>query len=142
MGLHPPRNLNSARRLCVLALTSHLVLCTAGCNSDTVDYPAATVAGRVTLDAQPVNSGRLNFMPAHGTTGDPISADVHEGQCRAEHVPLGRVNVTFAVTEEEGLRDPHAETTNIVPENYKQGIVLEIYGDSDTQPFSLKSSGR
>lgn len=109
-------------------------------------YPHAKLEGAVTLDGTPVDTGRVNFMPAPGVQGQPVSADIAAGRYSAPDVPLGSVTVTFSMTKEtgqmitEGDREPYPEIVSIVPPHYAQGISVNVTGDNAAQDFALTTS--
>ena len=136
------------RRVIAFALSLlSLSVMTIGCGSGSgPDYPHAKLTGAVTLDGAPVDSGRVNFMPAPGSEGQPVSADIQAGQYQAPDVPLGQVTVTFSMTKatgnmiSEGDRQPYPEIVNVVPKRYAQGIPLQVSGDNVAQDFVLTST--
>jgi hypothetical protein len=51
-----------------------------------------TVKGIVTLNGKPVEKGKVTFRPEKG---DPIQAEIKDGHCTAEGVPVGTVMIIF-----------------------------------------------
>ena len=124
-----------------------LVLPLAGCSgSSGPGYPHAKLQGAVLIDGAPVASGRVNFMPAAGTTGVPVSAEIVSGTYQASDVPLGSNTVTFSLTKDtgkmiaEGDRQPYPEIVSIVPPQYAQGFQLNVTGDNSAQDFALTTT--
>ena len=117
-----------------------------GCGESGPDYPHAALQGAVTLDGAPVETGRVNFMPAAGVKGQPVSAEIEAGRYNAPDVPLGNMTVTFSMTQEtgkmitEGDREPYPEIISIVPPHYAQGIAVNVTGDNAAQDFALTST--
>ena len=134
-------------RLVAAALLTLCFTMVAGCfGGSGVEYPHAELQGAVTLDGTPVESGRVNFMPAAGSEGQPVSADIKAGRYEAPDVPLGQVTVTFSMTKETGNmitepeREPYPEIISIVPPHYAQGVPLNVTGDNDAQDFALTTT--
>jgi hypothetical protein len=119
------------------------ILCLAGCGSRKTEYPAARLAGSVTIAGTPIAVGRVHFMPNAGTHGTPVTAEIAAGNYVADSVPLGNVTVTFSAAKETGNlvreanREPYPEFVSIIPAQYSEGIPLNVTGDNDAQNFSL-----
>lgn len=113
------------------------------CKPGGADYPAARLAGSVSIAGAPVSEGRVHFMPNAGTPGTPITAEISAGNYVAESVPLGNVTVTFSAAKETGNmvreanREPYPEIVSIIPPQYSPGIPLSVTGDNDAQDFAL-----
>jgi len=122
-----------------------------GCGrKDTVKrYP---VAGRVTLDGQPLSSGTVSFMTESGAVATgKIGAD---GAFRmvpfgasGDGVPAGRYKVVVCAPDPNALaamKLPDGPVPSLIPERYNSpdtsGLEFEVKPDSQNQvDFTLKS---
>jgi hypothetical protein len=120
---------------------------TAGCQGGPRPpaYPAARLAGAVTVDGHPIANGTLQFLPPEGSPAAVVQAEIKDGHYAATAVPLGKVRVLFTAVKETGRMDskstsqPIPEVINLIPERYHDGIDIHVTGDSDSQNFELKS---
>lgn len=132
---------NGASRLAYGALAAALTL-TCGCQASPNSHPTARLEGKVSIDNQPISRGRIQFFPKG--LGQPDDAEISSGHYLAEHVPSGKVRVSFTAVKETGrMNDVHGqmtpETANIIPEKYRSGIEIEVNGDNPSQDFNLLS---
>ncbi|HEV2972379.1 MAG TPA: hypothetical protein VGY55_20570 [Pirellulales bacterium] len=139
----------NALRIHWLALAVAAILCGAavlcgGCGPATNSHPTAKLAGRVTLDGQPIAKGRIQFYPITAG-GQPDDAEINDGQYSAERVPRGKVRVIFLASHETGkiIHEPgnvFPEIKSIIPDQYQSGIEIEVSDDNPNQVFALDST--
>ncbi len=113
-----------------------------GCGGNAKPYPTAKVAGVVTIDAKPIESGTINFIAAQGT--GEASAEIKAGAFAAQDVPKGNVRVFVIATQETGKMvpgssEPVPEVISIVPAHYAQGIEIQVAGDEANRQIELTS---
>jgi len=136
--------LPKATRPIALLLLLALNLVQSGCGPPTSPYPSARVAGEVTLDGQPIESGNISFIPQGRGQSRPAAADFQDGTYKVNDTPLGEVRVFITATKETGKMipgsgEPVPEVINVIPPQYRQGIEIEIEGDNDALDFHLTS---
>lgn len=132
---------NGASRLAFGALVAPLLL-VCGCSPAANAHPTARLEGKVTIDGQSVQRGRIQFYPTK--LGQPDDAEIDGGHYVAEHVPSGKVRVSFTAVKETGkMINEHGqatpETVSIIPAKYQSGIEIEVNGDNPGQNFNLLS---
>ncbi len=100
----------------------------------------------MTVDQEPIAKGFLNFTPQHLGEGPVTGAEIVDGRYVARAVPLGKVRVRFLAPKQTGrmitLPDGNTkvpEIVDIIPENYRAGIEIDVTGDNDQQNFDLVS---
>jgi hypothetical protein len=126
-----------------VVLVAALFASVTACKPAGPEYPAARLAGSVSIAGAPISEGRVHFMPNAGTPGTPVTAEISAGNYIANSVPLGNVTVTFSAAKETGNmvreanREPYPEIVSIIPPQYSQGISLSVTGDNDAQDFAL-----
>ncbi len=133
----------NASRVAWLPLSTVAILC-CGCGHTGNEHPTAKLTGYVTVDAQPIHSGRVQFFPIRGG-GQPCDSEINDGRYAAEQVPLGKVRVTFTSVKETGkmIHEPghvFPELVSIIPERYESGIEINVEGDNSNQDFKLVST--
>lgn len=107
-------------------------------------YPTVTIAGKVTIDDQPVPEGGLTFTPLGGNAGTGAYAPVTSGRYRAERVPKGPMRVMVTAVKRTGKTVdvggmPIPEIVNLVPPHYATGIDIEVTDDDPDLHFDLSS---
>ena len=123
-----------------LALTCSTLL---GCGSR-----GSTVAGKVTLDGEPVANGTIAFVPADGATAS-AEVKIKDGFYSVQ-VPPGRKQVQIFATKVIGKRvvyegDPNSPVVDnvqqIIPQQYNAASTLtfEATAGGAKQDFELKS---
>ena len=115
-----------------------------GCGGNRVDYPSAEVSGMVTLDGEPLASGRIGFIPIAKGQGREDGAEIKQGKYKAVAVPLGNVRVFITSPQEtgrmiSGSSEQVPEILDVIPTKYRQGIEAEISGDDESRDFELVS---
>jgi hypothetical protein len=113
-----------------------------GCGHATNPQATASLAGTVTLDRQPLESGRIQFLPRQA--GQPDGAEIEAGHYSAAQVPLGPVRVVFTAVKETGRMIQEGGHTfpdrvNLIPTSYQAGIEIQVTGNKDDQDFALVS---
>jgi len=101
----------------------------------------ASLAGRVTIDGEPVVTGGIQFMPLD--QGRPAFAEVRDGVYRAD-VPRGRVRAIFSSRRETGRQIEIYSTTvpevvDVLPASLREGIEITVSGDDAAHDFNLTS---
>ena len=119
---------------CVVAI----VLLAMGCGTAVRDDTAA-LAGRVTIDGEPVALGGIQFMPLE--KGRPAFAEVRDG-VYAARVPKGRVRAIFSSRRETGRQVQVYSTTmpeviDVLPASLREGIEISVEGDDPKRDFVL-----
>ncbi len=116
----------------------------AGCGRTT--FPFATVEGSVALDGRPLEKGTISFV-SQENTGGSAAAEIVAGQYRAQKVPRGKVLVYLHATHSTGrmvaantnkYAPPQPEIINIIPHKYRDGVIIEVTGDSMHRDFELQ----
>jgi hypothetical protein len=109
------------------------------------------VAGRVTLDGQPVDGGTINFMPADGKAGPAAWSQLHGGQYSipAKTGPAVGVNrVEIYWPRKTGRKRPTTppmpaldEYLEAIPARYnsKSELTTELKPGRNQTDFALKS---
>jgi hypothetical protein len=118
------------------------IIATSGCGHSGNGHPTARLEGQVTVDNQPLSTGRIQFYPKG--TGQPADAEIAEGHYVADLVPKGKVRVTFTAVKKTGktIHEPghdFPELVSIIPEQYQSGIEINVEGDNPSQDFKLDS---
>ncbi len=121
-----------------------LLLCGCGSSEPSKKYPVAKVVGTVRLDGQPLEKGRVQFVPAQSTHGEPVSGDVTAGKFEIADVPIGPHRLLFVATKETGKMisdrsEPYPEVVNLIPDNYRDGIEANVSGSESKHDFELRS---
>jgi hypothetical protein len=129
-----------------LACCSLLLVFVAGCGPKASPFPTARVSGAITLDGAPIESGSINFMPEGASQSRPTATEFKSGQYELADAPIGKVRVTINSSRPTGKMvpgssEPIPELENIIPEAYRQGIVVDIAGDNDKLDFALTKAG-
>jgi hypothetical protein len=111
-------------------------------------FERVAVAGRVTYNGTPVESGRIRFLPAENTLTPPTAAYITDGIYRVEHrggVPVGSFRVaiegysggTVAASDSSGGRhtlddDPRAfgKVQQFIPAKFNKETELTMQVDS------------
>jgi hypothetical protein len=123
-----------------------LALPLAGCGPESSPFPTARVGGQITLDGAPLASGNISFVPEGAGQARPTAVDFTAGKYEIDEAPLGKVRVFITSTQPTGKMipgssEPIAEVANVVPEAYRQGIVVDIAGNNDKLDFALTKTG-
>jgi len=110
----------------------------AGCGTGIPDDTVA-LAGRVTIDGEPVALGGIQFMPLE--KGRPAFAEVRDGRYAAR-VPKGRVRAIFSSRKETGRQVQVYSTTmpeviDVLPASLREGIEITVEGDDPKRDFVL-----
>ena len=109
------------------------------------------VAGTVTLDGKPLDSGTITFLPSEGGPGafGPIQAGAFQFSA-ADGPPAGRYRVEIVavkptgkqIPDPDGLAGTIAEVRNTIPPRYNARTELEAEVKADTSnafPFQLST---
>jgi hypothetical protein len=128
------------RRLRGQAAWLAVILAAIGCGTTLRDDTAA-LAGRVTIDGEPVTLGGIQFMPLE--KGRPSFAEVRDG-VYAARVPKGRVRAIFSSRRETGRQvevysTSIPEVIDILPASLREGIEITVEGDDPGRDFALAS---
>lgn len=131
------------RSLCCFSAVALLL---AGCGPAASPFPTARIGGVITLDGAPLATGNINFVPEGAGQARPTAVDFKNGTYAIDEAPLGKVRVFITSTQPTGKMipgssEPVPEVANVVPEAYRQGIVVEIAGDNDKLHFALTKDG-
>lgn len=120
-----------------------LVLC--GCSgSERPKSSVAKVIGTVSLDGQPLEKGRAQFVPTQSTRGEPVAGDIATGRFEISDVPIGKHRVLIVATKETGRMiadrsEPYPEVVSLIPEKYADGLNANVAGLVSKHDFDLQS---
>jgi hypothetical protein len=122
------------------------LLAFSGCSSKP-SYDSAHLTGMVTIDGQPVQEGKLSFMPTGSARGPVVGGPIVAGRYDCPHVPLGDSRVQIYALKPTGkstvvMGATIPEMQNIVPEKDRTGIEIKVTGDNPSQNFSLGGQAR
>ena len=138
----------AARRIPVIGLALLSVLAAAGCTGK-----RASVAGAVTYDGQPVDGGRIFFIPQGDPVGRPaVHATIEQGKYylpAAQGPELGKHRVEIVWHKKPGGKplgkpgDPGFTTDDLVQTlpavyNSKSTLSADVQPRSNTFDFALK----
>jgi hypothetical protein len=145
MRQHSTPHRRPATLLATLALLIGAM--TTGCGKSS-DLEKVVVAGRVTLDGQPISNGEIRFIPDQGTKGPISGGPIKDGAYKADGrggVPVGAHRVEIRGYRPQGGQQPAASeggpAEQYVPGKYNDQTELKATIDSDTttQDFELSS---
>jgi hypothetical protein len=136
------------RRLRLAAVFVVAAVVVLGCGKRGPALPVARWEGTVTVGGKALPgdaAGTIIFMPSGGGgQAPPSNAAIVDGRYRADEVPLGKVTVIFNITRLTGQmvidstgHDPYPEREDLVPEQHRQGIAVEVAGDDVARNFDL-----
>ena len=91
---------------------------------------------------QPVKKGGVSFGPQQLGQGRSIWAPLVDGRYVAPAVPLGKVLVQINAVREDGqtvseFGKAAPKLINIVPPQYRAGVVIDVVGDKLDLDFDL-----
>jgi hypothetical protein len=136
------------RRICAIGLAISICLAAAGCTGS-----RASVAGAVTFDEQPVNGGRIFFIPQGEPVGRPtVHATIVQGKyyLPADQGPeFGKHRVEIVWHKKPGGKppgkpgDPGYSTDDLVQTlpaiyNSKSTLSVDVQPGSNTFDYALK----
>ena len=127
--------------ICVSLLS--LLLSSCG-DTERPKFPVAKVVGTLSLDGQPIQKGRVQFVPVSPTPGAPVAGDVTSGKFEIADVPVGKHKVVFNATKETGKMitdrsEPYPEVVDLIPNQYRDGVDATVAGSESQQTFELTS---
>lgn len=133
----------------IVAMGSLVVTCL-GCGAGATSN-TAHLAGKVTLDGEPVPANALaaiTFQPATGNQGKAITVAIVDGAYDSPHTPRGEVLAILSLStpsgkvvksERTGREFSEMTAIELSPEQMG-GIALNINDDEDNHDFSLTSA--
>tara|TARA_R110002111_G_scaffold126741_5_gene191479 strand:+ start:62646 stop:63071 length:426 start_codon:yes stop_codon:yes gene_type:complete len=135
-------------RLLMLALLSTAV----GCGSSELSYDKGTVQGTVTVNGEPLPSGKIRFIPEVKTIGKLTAADITDGRYqfdleKAPAVGSHRIEIIAMRNTGNKIQIPDApegtmmeETEQYIPAPYNTSsrLTLEIKAGENEGNFDLK----
>ena len=126
------------RPICYCAVLALLLVW--GCGPK-VTAPQARLAGTITIDGKPLQHGSISFIPTGSGQAPPARASIRSGKYEVAEAPQGRVLLRFSATEETGETDEEGQAIlrNLIPENCRDGIEIQITGDDLQKNIELKS---
>jgi hypothetical protein len=105
---------------------------------------AYTLAGVVKVGDRVPDQGSILLEPVQG--GKTLGATLNQGAFQISNVPAGEAKVRFTVTKKTGTTRLAADGptvdqyVSILPERYRDGIILNIVGDQLDLTFDLQAS--
>ncbi len=107
-------------------------------------YETAHLAGAVSIDGDWVPHGKLVLLPLGSGQGPALGATITDGHYDFPRAPLGKSLVQIYANRPTGkvekvMGAEIAEVVDTVPEKYRQGIEIEVFGDNLRQDFALES---
>ncbi|WP_299459739.1 hypothetical protein [uncultured Gimesia sp.] len=135
-------------RLLMLALISTAV----GCGSSEFSYEKGTVQGMVTINGEPLASGKIRFIPEVGTVGKLTVAEIKDGHYqfdlnKAPAVGNHKIEIIAIRNTGNKIQIPDApagttmeETEQYIPAPYNTSsrLKLEIKAGENEGNFDLK----
>jgi hypothetical protein len=102
--------------------------------------------GTVTLNGAPIPADALaniRFDPVGPVDSRPMSASIQNGKYDVADAPMGKVLVTFNISQPTGKMlgsgdRQEQEMRNLVPESVRSGQEIEVTGDNPSLNFELK----
>jgi len=120
-----------------------------GCGSAGSDGPVGHLQGTVTIDGKPLPAdarARMFFVPpasGNNRNRQPVTVEIVDGRYDATQVPAGRMTVTFDISRFTGKETPRErsvplkEWESLVPEQYQQGLPIDVQEGEQTHDFTL-----
>lgn len=99
----------------------------------------------MTLDGQPLAEGTIAFVSQARSGGPSATAQIVAGRYRAQAVPRGKVLVYLHATKDTGRTVevtrglPEPEVVNVIPEQYRNGVAIDVASESVKRDFELRS---
>ncbi len=125
------------------ALAITLGWCT-GCGGSSSSGNTAHLEGTVTIGGQPLPADAEGAITFRSTSGGAVTAQIENGRYDSPATPKGAAKAYFSISKPTGktYRSERtgtdvAETINIVPANYSNGIDVEVSADKADQNFDL-----
>jgi hypothetical protein len=129
--------------LAIASLCALLVGCWGAGNSTGI------ASGEVRVDGAPVPRGYITFSPTGKEHGSVVGAPIENGKYRCEHIPVGKLTVTFVAqaAEPTTVYDVATKTNREIPKNIlppadETGRPAEITAGENHLDFDLKSAGK
>jgi len=135
-------------RILILAL----LIIAPSCGSSDLSYEKGAIKGTVTLNGEPLASGKIRFVPAVDTVGKITVAEIKDGQYEfdMERCPaLGTHKIEIIATRKTGKKIPipdepegtmRDETEQYLPASYNTNsrLTLEVKAGDNQGNFDLK----
>jgi len=125
-----------------------MILTASGCGKP-FDYANSTVCGLVTIDGQPVVKGDITFTPTKPGQGPSVGGKIVDGKYQCEHVPVGKLRVTFhaqsgkpKMITDVATGQKHEVPQSILPSQYAPGIETDVQAGRITLDFPLVSKSQ
>jgi hypothetical protein len=115
----------------------------AGCGSGPRTYP---VAGRVTMNGQPLTSGSVQFVAVDGANYEPVGDIGTDGTYRLvtlekEGAPLGKYKVLVRSVTPSNPSDPYSIPKSTIPKKYSQAeetdLVMEVVSSPAPNAYDI-----
>jgi len=118
-----------------------LVAALAGCGARPT-HPTAHLAGRVSIQGQPVPQGKLVLLPLEPGHGPGVGVPIIAGNYDCPGAPTGKVLAqVYAVRATgkmiEAMGSTHPELINTVPDKDRNGREINVSGDNSQLDFLL-----
>lgn len=122
----------------ILVLVNGVLLSTMGCGKSD-GPPTFVVKGTVTLDGKPLETGRINLVPADGK-GSSVGGDIKAGKYE---VRAGSGSKTVAITSEKvtGKQKQYPNDPQSPEYDVKEQIIPAKYNSNTELKVDVKSEG-
>ncbi len=118
-------------RVVASVMLSIFVGCALGCSKSRLER--ATVAGRVQLNGQPVQSGSIAFYPTEGTRGPSSGGTIEDGRYQVsatKGVVVGKSRVEINSPKKSGRMVPDPMNSKAQMEEFVEGIPAKYNSES------------
>ncbi len=100
----------------------------------------ATVSGKVTFDGQPIEKGKISFLPADDK-GSVVGTDINGGSYIARDVPPGKKKVEIVAIDTSISRvgsKKKADKEPLIPPEAIKGLTADLVRGTQEIDFPLK----
>jgi hypothetical protein len=125
-------------------LHSALLMILVGCSGCGKQYAVAQMEGSVSVDGKAIPEGSIAIAPLASGQGRGVNGEIVEGRYAVNNVPIGKVRVYLTAVKKTGKilqfgNQSAPEKISLIPDQYREGIELDIQGDKMLHDFSLLS---
>jgi hypothetical protein len=125
-------------------LYSALIMMLVACSGCGKHYAVAQLEGSISVDGKAVPEGFIAIAPLASGQGSGVSGEIVGGHYTVSNVPVGKVRVYLTAVKSTGKTLQFGNTSvpekiSLIPEQYHEGIELEVRGEKMLHNFSLVS---